>query len=188
MKFNKTLIALGIVALSAVAIAQPQNPNDRALNPQPLPPGGQPQNPQQQNQPHVQIQVGPNIRDRALNPQPLPPGPDDRNRDGIPDRYQRDRDHDGRPDGYRDRDFRTDRDYRRWNDWDHRRNYETHRAHVYELRIGMRKRDVLALPWWSHPLFTRDNGPFDTYVYADGRFGRCVLDFQFNRLAEIHCD
>ena len=134
MKFSKTLVALGIAALSLTAMAQPQGPNG----------------------------PGPNA------PQ--------HNRDN--DRWDRD---------HRDRDFRFDRDHRRWNDRDHRRNYESHRAHVHELRIGMRKREVLELPWWRHPLFTRDNGPFDEFVYADGRFGRCVLQFRFNRLAEIHC-
>jgi len=153
MKFSKTLVALGIVALSAAAMAQPHGPGGPHGAPDPrgpFAPGG----------------------DRALNPQPLPPGPDDR--------WDR-RDN-------RDRDFRHDRDHRRWNDRDHRRNYESHRAHVHELRIGMRKREVLELPWWKHPLYTRDNGPFDQLVYADGRHGRCVLEFRFNRLAEIHCN
>jgi len=145
MKIKQTLLALGIVALSAAAVAQPHGP------------------------------AGPRGHgDVMLNPQPLPPGPDDK--------------WDRRDNRDRDRDFRTDRDHRRWNDHDHRRNYESHRSHVHELRVGMRKREVLELPWWRQPLYTKDNGPFDEFVYADGRHGRCVLHFRFNRLAEIHCD
>lgn len=159
MKFNKTILALGIAALSAIAVAQP-NPYEHNNRHQQQPP--QPGQPVQPGGHH-------NPNDRALNPQPLPP-------------FQQ---HGERHD--HDRDFRTDRDYRRWNDHDHRRNYETHRDHVRELRLGMRKREVLDLPWWRTPLFTRDNGPFDTYIYADGR-DKCVLSFKFNRLAEIDCN
>jgi hypothetical protein len=63
MKIKNILLIMGFVAFSAATLAQPvhHNGNDRALNPQPLPPRDS-----------VRDHRG-NADDRALNPQPLPP-------------------------------------------------------------------------------------------------------------------
>lgn len=182
MKIRKTLLTLGLVALSATTMAQqpnrerdprppvqPQNGGDRALNPQPLPP----------------VEAPDRYRDRDHRRD----NDNDRDRDHRHDRdYRHDRDHrHDRDDRDRERDFRRDRDYKNWREHDHRMNYERHRERRHELHIGKRQREILRLDWWEHPLFIRRDGPFEDYYYADGRYGVCMLRFQFGRLVEIRC-
>jgi len=183
MRVRQILLAAGLVALSATTLAQPERDH---RNP---PPVAQPDRDYRSQQPSDPAE---RWRDRALNPQPLPPEPPERWRDRAlnpqplppepPERWNN-REH------RRERDFRHDRDHRNWNDRDQRRNFEMHRDRHHELRIGMRKHEVLRFDWWEHPIYIRHVGPFEDYFYADSRrYGQCWLRFgPRGRLLEIHC-